>query len=210
MIRLEIWGDFASFNRPELKVERYSYDFITPSAARNILQAIYWHPSFEWVVDKIYICNPIQRMKITRNEMKDKASYQEMKKAATKGTDLPHLKIAQTQRSASVLKNVRYVIEAHFDPTGKEKFNSDKIYAIFCERAKRGGCFHQPFMGVREFPAHFRLLGCDEDVCTVPINSDCGVMLYDIEYKPQGFTPVFFRAIVKDGIVDLTNCEVFR
>ena len=209
MIRLEIWGPYASFNRPELKVERYSYDFITPSAARNILQSIYWHPSFDWVINKIYICNPIVRMRVTRNEMKNKGSYGEMRSAALNGTLPPYLRIDQTQRSASILKNVRYVIEASFVPTGNEPFDEQKIYALFCKRAKKGKCFHQPVMGTREFPAHFRLLDNTENPDPVKINQNCGIMLYDIDFS-SGFDPYYFNAVIEDGIVDLEKCEVIK
>lgn len=210
VIRLEVWSDYASFNRPELKVERYSYDFITPSAARNILQAIYWHPSFNWVIDKIYICNPIERMKITRNEMKDKYSSSDMTKFATGRKNASYLKIDQTQRSASVLKNVKYVIEARFVPTGEEPFDQDKIYSIFCNRAKNGRCFNQPFMGTREFSANFKLLDNDEKILTADINKDCGLMLYDLEYRKKSIIPYFFHANIEHGVVDLTKCEVIR
>lgn len=209
MIRLEIWGDYASFNRPELKVERYSYDFITPSAARNILQAIYWHPSFNWIIDKIYILNPIERMSITRNEMKNKGSYGDMKTAAKKGTS-SYLTIDQTQRSASVLKNVKYVIEAHFEPSGNKPFDENKIYAIFSERAKKGKCFKTPYLGTREFSASFRLIEDSELIKPIDLSQRCGLMLYDLKYEDTKSIPYYFDAVIENGVVNLHKCEVFQ
>lgn len=210
MIRIEVWGEFASFNRPELKVERYSYDFITPSAARNILQSIYWHPAFDWVIDRIYILNPIKRMSIKRNELADKGSILEMTRYAAGNIDAPHLPIVQTQRSASVLKDVRYVIEAHFVPTGKEDFDAKKIYAITTERAKKGQCFRMPYLGCREFTCQFRLVGNDEEIKTEDLNMNCGIMLYDLDYSGEKVKSYYFNANVVHGVVDLNNCEVYR
>ena len=209
MIRIEIWGDFASFNRPELKVERYSYDVITPAAARNILQAIYWHPSFDWIVDKIWIINPIKRMTIKTNEVKNKGSYPDMKSAALGKRKSPHLTVDRTQRSASILKDVRYVIEAHFVETG-EGFDKNKIYAIFCERAKKGKCFHMPWLGTREFAADFRLVSKDEEIVPYDLNGDLGIMEYDIDFSKETPEPYYFHAKVHHGLMDLTECEVIR
>ena len=209
-VKLEIWGDYASFNRPELKVERYSYDVITPSAARNILQAIYWHPGLNWVIDRILLLSEPERMSITRNEMKNKGSYADMKASVYTGKAPPHLKIDQTQRSASVLKNVHYVIEAHFIPSGNGDFDENKIYAIFCDRAKRGKCFKMPYLGCREFPANYRLVDATEKIAPLPINRDFGIMLYDIDYDKDNMSPCYFHAKANEGIIDLTNCEVIR
>lgn len=210
MIRLELWGDYASFNRPELKVERYSYDVITPSAARNILQSIYWHPEFNWVIDKIYIISPGDRITITRNETNNKGSFAEMRKAAEKRTVAPHLRIDQTQRSSSILKSVRYVIEAHFEPSGKGTFDEDKIYAIFTERAKKGKCFKTPFLGCREFAANFELIDNSKPIQTANITVDYGLMLYDIDYSGDLRQPYYYHAVAKNGIIDLRECEVIR
>ena len=215
MIRVEVWGDYASFNRPELKVERFSYDVMTPSAARNILQAIYWHPTFDWIIDRIYILNPIKKMSIKRNEMKDKLNYTEMHDAAFEQRLPPYLTIRQTQRSAVVLKDVRYIIEAHFVPKqsldeGTEKFDENKIYAIMCERLKKGQCFNTPFLGCREFSANFRLVDNSETITPFDINLDLGVMLYDNDYCGESINPYFFKGIVKHGILDLTSVEVLK
>lgn len=210
MIRLEVWGPYAAFNRPELKVERYSYDFITPSAARNILQAVYWHPSFDWVVDKIYILNPIERFSITKNEQIKKGSYSEMLEAALGLRKPPHLKIDQTQRSSNVLKNVHYIIEAHFVSSGKEGFDQDKIYAIFTQRAASGKCFTTPYLGIREFTASFGLYPNDCEIKTADITKDCGIMLMDIDYSKNPVEPYYFKAKIENGVVNLAESEVYK
>lgn len=210
MVRIEVWGDYACFSRPELKVERYSYDVMTPAAARNILQSIYWHPSLDWVIDRIYIMNPILRMQITRNEQKNKGSYSDLKSAAFGKRLPPYLRIDQTQRSASVLKNVRYVIEAHFEKKGAG-FDEKKVYAIFCERAKKGKSFHTPWLGTREFSASFRLIEENEDIRPCDLNEDLGIMVYDIDFKDDGTKePYYFHARVEHGVMDLAKAEVFR
>lgn len=210
MITLEIWGDYASFTRPEYKVERYSYDFITPSAARNILQAIYWNPTFDWVIDKIYVMNPIKRMRITRNEMKDKGSYKEMQEAAISGKRAPHLNIRQTQRNAVVLKDVRYVIQAHFEGKENSAFDIEMAHNIFEKRTSIGQCFSTPYLGCREFPAHYRVLSNDEEIKPINLTKEYGLMLYDIDYSGETKKPMFFNARMENGVIDVKNSEVYR
>ena len=210
MVRVEIWGDYAAFNRPELKVERYSYDFITPSAARNILQAIYWHPGFEWIIQKIYIMKPIQRMTITRNEQKDKASYKEMKSFCAGKCAAPKLNINQTQRSSNILKDVNYIIEAKFEITDYSKADENKVYAIFYERLKKGKCFSTPYLGVKEFPAYFAPVDNKAFIKPEDINKDCGLMLMDIDYSDGKFKPYYFDAKIEHGIVDIESSRIYK
>lgn len=209
MIRLKVWGNYAAFNRPELKVERFTYDIMTPSAARNILQSIYWHPCFDYIIDKIYIMKPIQKMSIKRNELKNKIDYKDIKESALKTNQPTYLPIRQTQRNAVVLKDVEYIIEAHFIQKGNDPvFDNDKIYALFCKRAKSGKCFKMPFLGNREYSCFFEFIDNNEIITPENINLDLGIMLYDIEFNNGTMKPYFFNSKVNNGILDLTKVEV--
>ena len=120
-VAIEVWGDYACFSRPEMKVERVSYDVITPSAARGLVEAIYWHPGMRWVIDRIYVCSPIRFTNIRRNEVKDTINARKVKTVMERGTGELYLATPECiqQRAAMVLRNVRYVIEAHFAMTEK-------------------------------------------------------------------------------------------
>lgn len=216
MIRLEIWGDYACFTRPEMKVERVSYDMITPSAARNILQAIYWHPGLEWVVDKIYVMNPIRFVSIRRNEVKEVVSAQKLK-SALGGSEIPLYIDAQdqiVQRASLILKDVRYIIEAHFDMTDKasETDSPAKFSSIINRRIEKGQCFTQPYLGCREFPAAFQAYDSETIVTAYPQEErDLGYMLYDMDFSdPKNISPTFIRAKLIHGVLDLTEKEIVR
>jgi CRISPR-associated protein Cas5d len=166
-VRLLVWGDYASFNRPEMKVERVSYDVITPSAARGILEAIYWKPEMRWVVDKLYVINPIRFTHIRRNEVDCKISARNVSSAMKTGEG--DLSIAvedhRQQRAAMILKEVCYGIEAHVKvlkselKDGKSIENPEaKHLRQFKDRAQKGACFHHPYLGTREFPDSFKLV----------------------------------------------------
>lgn len=210
---VEVWGDYALFTRPEMKVERVSYDVITPSAARGILEAIYWHPGLKYEIDKIFVMNKIIFENIRRNEVKEKISADKVKNFMTnqKG-EFPVM--SKTQRAAMVLKKVRYVIEAHMIIT-KGANNSDslgKFYDIFMRRLENGQCYGTPCLGVREFPANFRLYkkNC---IKTAYENEtrDLGFMLYDMDYSDkENICPMFFRAVMENGIINVKNPEVFK
>lgn len=213
-IKVEVWGDYACFSRPELKIERFTYDCITPSAARGILEAVFWHPGLVWIIDKIYILSPIEFTNIRRNEVKSKLLSSKAKTAMSgknidlfidTGSDIQ-------QRAATVLKNVHYVIEAHFDMTDKanQSDNPGKFQEMMKRRLCKGQCYHQPYLGCREFPAKFRLWEFDT-VPTVDISSDLGLMLYDMDYSDKNnITPMYFRAKIQNGVLDLTDCEVLK
>lgn len=216
-IRLEVWGDYALFSRPELKVERVTYDVMTPSAARGILEAVYFHPGLRWIIDKIYVLSKIKYDNIRRNEVKAKASATKIR-GVMQGADGAELYINTKdeiqQRAALVLKDVHYVIEAHFEMTDKANAtdNPGKFQDIVKRRAKKGQCFHNPYFGCREFPVNFRLYEF-ADVPTVydEEEKDLGFMLYDFDYSDlENITPMFFRAVLKKGVLDLTNCEVYK
>lgn len=215
-IMVEVWGDYAAFNRPELKTERVSYECMTPSAARGILEAIYWHPGMRYHIDSIYVCNPIKTTNIRRNEVKDKISARNVKVAMQKQNKDIYLCTADSiqQRAALVLKDVRYVIEAHFDMTDQANAsdNPGKFQDIIKRRLDRGQCFHTPYLGVREFPANFRRWDSKQAIPTVyQGEKDLGYMLYDMDYQGEsGIEPMFFRAVLQNGRLDLRNCEVLK
>ena len=180
-IELKVWGDYACFTRPEMKVERVSYDVITPSAARGILEAIYWKPAIKWVVDKIHVLKPIRFDNIRRNELSDRLGTATVRKAMKDGTSPVKIFIEEKrqQRAAMVLKNVAYVIEAHFVLNGIEDENTGKHADMFRRRAKKGQCFHQPYLGCREFPAFFDLLEQEIPKSQLSGTQDIGWMLHD-------------------------------
>lgn len=203
-IKLRVWGPYACFTRPEMKVERVSYDVITPSAARGILEAIYWKPEIRWVIDRIYVLNPIRFMNIRRNEVSKKIPPSNIKKAMRDGFSPLELFIEndRQQRAAIILRQVDYVIEAHFEHTGQGEPNDGKHLDMFNRRAREGRCFMQPYLGCREFPAYFRLLENDEPIPASQIKGkvDLGYMLHDIDFTDD-MTPYFFRAEINDGVI---------
>ena len=215
-VKVEVWGDYACFSRPEFKVERVSYDIMTPSAARGILEAIYWHPGLRWHIDRIHVLNPIRFTNIRRNEVKSKVSAQKAKIAMQKGGGQLYLNAPDDiqQRAAMVLRDVRYVIEAHFTMTDKanETDSEGKFQDIMKRRLRRGQCYHQPYFGCREFPANFRLFEGEEiNSAYEGLEQDFGYMLFDMDYcSPVDIEPMFFRAKLKGGVLDLRNCEVVR
>ncbi len=215
-VKIEVWGDYALFSRPEMKTERVSYDIMTPSAARGILEAIYWHPGLVWSIDKIHVCREIKFANIRRNEVKSKISANKMRSAMNGSQEELYLVTANDiqQRASMILKDVRYVIEAHFELTEKanESDNEGKFCDIFKRRLQKGQFYHQPYFGCREFPANFKPFEEDK-VSTVYENEekDLGYMLYDMDYTDKNnIMPLFFRAVLKDGVLDLRDCEVHR
>lgn len=214
-VKVKVWGEYALFSRPEMKVERCSYDVITPSAARGILEAIYWHPGMKWVIDKIYVQKPVQFTSIRRNEVKSKISSNNVLPVYN-GADKPlyiSTKSDIVQRASLLLRDVSYVIEAHFEMTEKavESDNPGKFKDIIMRRLKRGECYHTPYFGCREFPANFCLCE-DEKIETAYYGEkDLGFMLYDMDFSDlDNIQPMFFRALMKDGVINLRDCEVIR
>lgn len=202
-IKLRVWGEYACFTRPEMKVERVSYDVITPSAARGILEAIYWKPAIRWAIDRIHVLKPVRFMNIRRNEVASKVPPNNVRKAMRDGSPVElFVENDRQQRAALILRDVDYVIEAHFEYTGKESTNDGKHLDIFNRRAREGQCFMQPYLGCREFAAKFRLLENGEPVPASHLRGpqDLGFMLHDIDF-PNDMTPHFFRAEMNDGIL---------
>lgn len=224
-IKLEVWGEYAAFNRPEMKVERVSYDVMTPSAARGILEAIYWKPEMRWVVDAIHVLKPIRFTQIRRNEISTKIPLKGSsgaEKAMKTGTGSLGLDVAEDrqQRAALVLRDVRYGIAARIEVLAAEDGPSPeaKHLEMFKRRASRGQYFHHPYLGVREFPAEFRLVeSFGEPPDDLSGERALGYMLNDIEFTPakdggviesnQGrrvtATPRFFQAVMRDGVIEV-------
>ena len=214
MIQLEVWGPYALFSRPELKVERASYDVPTPSAARGMVEAIYYHPGLRWHIDRIYVMNPIRFVSIRRNEVMSKISARNVRQAAQGGKQELYLAAPQeiVQRSSLLLQDVHYVIEAHFDMTDKASpsDNPGKFQDIVTRRMERGQCFNTPYLGCREFSAAFRRWPGDK-IPAISETRDLGLMLYDFDYTdPQQITPTYFRAKLENGVLNVQDCEVLR
>lgn len=215
-VKIEVWGDYGLFTRPEMKVERISYDVITPSAARGILESVFWHPGLAWYIDKIYVLSPIEFTNIRRNEVKSKASSSKARTVMNGGEAELFISSREDiqQRAAMVLRDPHYVISAHFEMTGKANSsdNEGKFQEIIKRRLKKGQCYHNPYLGCREFPAKFKLYkGAEVPTAYADQDKDLGYMLYDMDYSdPKDIKPLFFRAILKKGVLDLTDCEVHR
>lgn len=209
-VKLLVQGRNACFTRPEMKVERVSYDVITPSAARGILEAIHWKPAIRWVIDRIHVLHPIRFVSVRRNEIASKIPTRNVKTAMKSGS-LSGLALAvdgdRQQRAMLCLVDVAYGIEAHFEMTdcaGPDD-NPGKHAEMFRRRAARGQCFHQPCLGVREFPADFELVEEFPPSALADESRDFGWMLHDIDYA-NGRASVFYRARMEGGVIDVTKC----
>ena len=214
-IRIECWGDYACFTRPEMKAERVSYDVMTPSAARGLVEAIFWHPGLRYIIDEIDVLSPIQFTNIRRNELREKISGHTVATAMKNPKKIANLysQDVRDQRLSMILKDVHYCISVHFEMTKKANpsDNPGKFHEMLSRRAKKGQCYYQPYFGCREFPAAFRLVGENEIIQPYPETRDLGFMLYDMDFSnPKGIVPQFFRAKLVKGVLDLRNCEVHR
>ena len=213
-VRIECWGDYACFTRPEMKVERVSYDIMTPSAARGLVEAIYWHPGLRYVIDAIGLMSPIQFTNVRRNEVKSKILSSSVLKNGTSGESLGIVTTQEiVQRASTILKDVHYYIDLHFKMTEKANAgdNPGKFKEMLSRRARKGQCYHQPYLGCREFPASFRLVEDDEVVQVYPESRDLGYMLYDMDYSDgEHIIPRFFRAKLEDGVLYLKGSEMHQ
>jgi len=235
---LKVWGDFACFTRMEMKAERVSYDVITPSAARAIFEAILWKPEIRWTVTKIEVLRPIRWISVRRNEVGEIASADSAEKAMRMGAgdlgvycDDPRVR---QQRAGLFLRDVAYRLHARFDvvdgskhihrypelrgrfpsePEHDQPNNPAKYLAMFQRRARKGQCFNQPYLGCREFSAYFELVDDPQAAAAneppIPESKDFGWMLYDRDYA-DGMKPGLFRAVMKNGVIDLKDVEVRR
>jgi CRISPR-associated protein Cas5d len=205
---LEVSGDFACFTRPEMKVERVSYDVITPSAARAIFEAILWKPAIQWHIDRIEVLKPIRWINLRRNEVGCVIPAGSVKTAMKKGSGSLGLYIEdeRQQRAGLFLRDVKYRLHAHFEMRDRSPDNPpNKFSEMFERRASKGQCFNQPYLGCREFSADFRLVTGDD---TRPSeiheelkgDRDLGWMLYDLDYgNPSDPLPRFFHARMQNG-----------
>lgn len=215
---LEVWGDLACFTRPELKVERVSYDVITPSAARAIFDAIFWKPAIRWEITKIEVINPIKWTAIRRNEVGAVGTHKKKE---------IYIEDKRQQKNSLLLRDVRYRLYAKqiFIPKSKRKHdtlaggedeNPGKYNAIFERRASKGQCFNQPYLGTREFSASFKLILTEDDKEQSPISEskDLGIMIYDIDFsKEKDIQAMYYHAEMKQGTIivpSLNSKEILR
>lgn len=212
-IRVRISGPRACFTRPEMHVERTSYDVITPSAARGVLEAVYWKPAIRWVIDRIEVLNPIAFETIRRNEVASKVSYKAARAAYTSGKGSIGIDATddRQQRNTLYLKDVDYLVDAHFELVPERAGESDteaKHYNIALRRLRRGQCFNQPYMGCREFPAQVELVEVGDPIprsyYANEETHDLGYMLYDMAFADgKNPKPMFYRAVMHKGVIDV-------
>lgn len=206
---LELTGDFACFTRPEMKVERVSYDVMTPSAARACFEAILWKPAIRWHIRRIEVLKPIRWINLRRNEVASVVSTRNVEAAMKNGTGILGLNIEddRQQRAGLFLRDVGYRVHADLEVFSERDpgAHANKYYEMFERRASRGQCVNQPYLGCREFAAYFRLV-------TVPANEpapidetrELGFMLHDLDFtKPADPTPRFFRARLEKGAINV-------
>lgn len=213
-VKLHVWGDYACFTRPEMKVERVSYDVITPSAARGIIEAIHWKPAICWVIDRIHVLKPIRFENLRRNELGHKIPLANVRRAMKRGTTEGLCSLIEDdrqQRAATLLRDVAYVIEAHFVLTDSAtaRDTAAKHLSMFNRRASKGQCFHRPYLGTREFAANFELVETMMPQSILPADQkdlDLGWMLYDIDFEDDR-SPRFFRAKLRHGVMKVPTLD---
>jgi len=200
---LEVWGDYACFTRPEMKVERVSYDVITPSAARAIFEAILWKPAIRWHVRRIEVLRPIRWMTIKRNEVGSLATD----RASGSGPRDLFIEDDHVQRSALLLRDVGYRLHADLELLRDKDPNAApaKYQQMFERRADKGQCVNQPYLGCREFPAYFRRVPADAtDPPAIDDSDELGFMLFDMDFTDRADPkPMFFRAAMNNGVVEV-------
>lgn len=213
--RLKVSGKNGCFTRPEMKVERVSYDVITPSAARGIFEAILWKPAIRWEILQIDVLNPVKWVSVRRNEVGAVVSARNVKSAMKTGKGNLGIYVDEAknrqQRAGLLLRDIAYVIHARFVMTEKSgtKDSVTKFEQIFLRRASKGQCFHRPYFGCREFPVDFELIPKKaESPAKHPESRDLGWMLYDMDYSFDPPMPQYFFAVMEHGIIDLRHVEV--
>jgi len=212
---LEVWGEIACFTRPEFKVERVSYDVITPSAARNIFQSIFWKPAIQWEITRIEVINPIRHISIRRNEVGAIGSAKSDAKPII-ATE------KRQQKNTLMLRDVRYRIYArmvYIPPQNRKGENihkpgSDenpvKYQQMFERRASKGQCFNTPYLGTRECSAFFELLpdNAKYGIDLLQESRDFGIMLYDMDFSdPDNITPMFYHAKMVNGVIEVPRSD---
>ncbi len=205
---LEVSGDFACFTRPEMKVERVSYDVITPSAARAVFEAILWKPVVRWRVRRIEVLEPIHWINLRRNEVGARISTRNVTTAMKSGAPLAlNVEDERQQRAGLLLRDVRYRLHADLEVVSERQGPAIKYFEMFERRARKGQCVNQPYLGCREFAAAFRLA---EEGGDAPIDEDreLGWMLHDLDYSDRDNpAPRFFNACMKNGVIEVPEWE---
>jgi CRISPR-associated protein Cas5d len=221
---LEVRGDFACFTRPEMKVERVSYDVITPSAARSAFEAILWKPGIRWRMRRVEVLAPVRWISVRRNEVGAVASTRNAQVAMNEGRGrlAIYVEDERQQRAGLLLRDVAYRLWADLEVVSDEaRAHPGKYLAMFSRRAEGGQCVNQPYLGCREFAARFRLVpaqeggphgwqaGAGEPPAQEAWSADLGWMLYDLDFsEPSSPRPQFFRARIDKGVLDLAGAEV--
>ena len=205
---LKVWGENACFTRPEMKVERVSYDVMTPSAARGVVEAILWKPSIRWIITRIDVLKSIQWESVRRNKVGVVISTDLAKTAMKNGTGKMGMYVEENrqQRAGLILKDVAYLIHAFFEVTTRAgpEDGVTKFEQMFLRRAEKGQCFHRPYLGCREFSAHFTPITFGH-TAPEPIaeSGDLGWMLHDLDFSGPEPTPRFFRARLSNGCLSV-------
>lgn len=206
---LEVCGPFACFTRPEMKVERVSYDVITPSAARAVFEAILWKPSLRWHVRKVEVLKPIRWISLRRNEVGSRISTRHVEAAmqAGEGQLGMYIEDERQQRAGLFLRDVAYRLHADLEikPQAGPGETPVKYHEMFMRRASKGQCINQPYLGCREFAARFRLVtDLADEPPPIAETRDLGFMLYDLDFHtPEDPKPRFFRAHLHSGVIDV-------
>lgn len=208
-IAIKVQGHYALFCRPEMKAERVSYDVITPSAARAIIEACYFKPAIRWIIDRIHVMNEIRFDNVRRNEVENVISVRNVMAAFNgKPSDLhQYASLERQQRASLLLRDVSYIIEAHFEMTDRAgpDDTEEKHYNIAVRRLRKGQCYYQPYLGCREFSAKVELLEGDIPASFYTgTEKDLGWMLWDIDYSNDK-KPLFFRPVMKNGIIEVPD-----
>lgn len=214
--KVRFWGPHALFSRPELKVERYSYDVPTPSALIGMIESIYYHPGVKYHIDRIQVLNPIHRIAVKRNEVKKTISADAVSKKLN-NHKLPEPINRQkeiVQRSSSILKNVEYIVSFHFELNGEQNpgDTEEKVTAILSRRLDKGQCFKQPYFGCREFPAYFERVEEEGDSFYADKEDiDLGVMFCQMDYSNlKDVQPMFYHPRMNHGVIQVNDYEVMR
>lgn len=204
--RVRVRGEFACFTRPEFKTERFSYEVITPSAARGVLEAILWKPAIRWHIRRILVLAPPRFVQLKRNEVNKRASVRNAQQAARDGTPLDdyYADEDRAQRNTLALRDVDYAIEAQFAMTARRGSddNPQKFEEMFRRRLQKGQFHMQPYLGCREFPAWVTPYTGDPPPLAAE-SRDLGLMLHDLRYGSERNEPVFFRARMDCGVIEV-------
>ncbi len=193
---VKVWGEYACFTRPEMKVERVSYPVMTPSAARGVLEAIFWKPEFKWRVREIHVLKPIRHISLMRNEVDKRVPSRDAKPFFADES--------RAQRHTLALRDVAYLIYADIVLKNHADKNAAAYRDQFRRRVARGKCHYQPYLGCREFTAHFTEPSGDEQ--PIPLSDDLGRILGEIRFDSNGKAePVFFHAYLRQGVLQVPD-----